>query len=72
MKCLICSQAETISGLTSIPFERGEFRLMINNVPALICPSCGEAYMDEDVTIQLLQSAEKIFNEGEREVILEY
>ena len=72
MKCLICLQAETVRGLTSIPFERGEFRLTINNVPALICPHCGEAYVDEDVTIQLLQNAEKIFDEGVREGVAEY
>jgi YgiT-type zinc finger domain-containing protein len=65
-------QAETASGLASIPFERGEFRLAINNVPAQICPNCGEAYVDEDVTIQLLQDAEKIFDEGVREDVIEF
>jgi len=72
MKCLICMQSETVAGFTSIPFERGEFRLVIHNAPAQICPNCGEAYVDEDVTIQLLQSAEKIFDEGVREGVHEY
>ena len=72
IKCLICNQAETVDSFTSIPFERGEFRLVVNNVPAQICPNCGEAYVDENVTIQLLQNAERVFDEGVREGVLEY
>jgi YgiT-type zinc finger domain-containing protein len=72
MKCLICLQAETVSGLTAIPFERGEFRLVINNVPAQVCPHCGEVYLGEDVASQLLQRAEKIFAQGEMEATVDY
>ena len=72
MKCLICNQTETISGLTSIPLERGEFLLVVNRIPAQICPNCGEAYLDEDAVVTLLQDAEKIFNQGVREEVLEY
>jgi len=72
MICLICRQAEIIDGFTSIAFEREEFRLLINRVPAHICPSCGEAIVDEDVAIQLLSEAEDSFEQGMREDVREY
>ncbi len=72
MICLICRQAEIIDGFTSIAFEREEFRLLINHVPAHICPSCGEAIVDEDVAIQLISEAEDSFEQGMREDVREY
>lgn len=57
MICLICRQAETLDGSTIITFERGEFKLIVNSVPARVCPSCGEAYMDQAVAEQLLRIA---------------
>lgn len=57
MICLICRQAEIVDRLTMITFERGEFKLIVNSVPARVCPSCGEAYMDQAVAEQLLRIA---------------
>jgi YgiT-type zinc finger domain-containing protein len=72
MICLICRQSELIDGFTSITLEREEFRLLINHVPAHICPKCGEAIMDEDVAIQLLNKAEDLLDQGIREEVCEY
>ena len=72
MICLICRQADVLYGLTSITFERGEMRLVINKVPANICPSCGEAYVDEDVAMQLLQDADEMSAAGMMEDVMEY
>jgi YgiT-type zinc finger domain-containing protein len=72
MICLICRQAEIVDGFTSIPFEREEFRLLINHVPAHICPSCGEAIVDEDVAFQLISKAEDSFEQGVREDVCDY
>ncbi len=72
MICLICRQVEIVDGLTSVKFERGEMRLVVNNVPAQICPSCGEAYVDEEVAVQLLQSLEEIYKAGILEEVVEY
>ncbi len=47
-------------------------RLVVNNVPAQICPSCGEAYVDEEVAVQLLQSLEEIYKAGILEEVVEY
>lgn len=72
MNCLICRQAEIVGGFTSITFEREEFRLLINNVPAHICPNCGEAIVDENVAIRLLREAEDISRQGIIEGIRDY
>jgi YgiT-type zinc finger domain-containing protein len=70
--CLICRQAETVGGLTSVTFERGEMKLTVNNVPARVCPSCGEAYVEKDVAVELLQDAEKVSESGILDVVREY
>ena len=72
MICLICRRAEIVNGLTSVRFERGEMRLVVNNVPAKICPSCGEGYLAEEVAEQLLNDAEKISKEGILNIVHEY
>jgi len=72
MICLICRQAETVDGFTSVLFERGEFRLFVNSVPARVCPSCGEAYVSEDVALRLLHDAEETYKAGSSNVVREY
>ena len=72
MNCLICRQAEPIDGLTSVTFARGEMKFRVNNVPARICPSCGEAYVEEEVAGQLLREAEERSEAGELDDVIEY
>jgi YgiT-type zinc finger domain-containing protein len=72
MICLICRQAEIIDGLTSVTFERGELRIVMNSVPARVCHSCGEAYVDEEVAVRLLRDAEEISKAGMLNVVREY
>jgi YgiT-type zinc finger domain-containing protein len=72
MLCLICRQAETMEGLTSVHFERGEMKLTVKNVPAQVCPSCGEAFVEEQVAVSLLREAEAMSAAGEMDVVQEY
>ena len=72
MNCIICRQSELIDGITSIPFERDEFRLLIKNVPAQVCPNCREAIVDEYVAMQLIDKAQDAHAEGLIEDIREY
>jgi YgiT-type zinc finger domain-containing protein len=65
MICLICRQAETADGFAIVAFERGEFRLIVTEVPTRVCPSCGEAYMEESTTNQLLGFAGQRLEAGE-------
>lgn len=64
MICLICRQAETTGGTTLVSFQRGEIDLEIKNVPARICPSCGEAYVEEDIAVRLFQRVEDFEKAG--------
>ncbi|MBI3161543.1 MAG: type II toxin-antitoxin system MqsA family antitoxin [Chloroflexi bacterium] len=72
MNCIICGQAEMIKGFTPVVFERDEFNLVVNNVPALVCLHCGEVIMDEETAIQLLDMAEGSAGEGIIELVCEY
>lgn len=72
MKCLVCRQAELVDGLTSITFERGEMRFVVNSVPARVCPVCGDAYVDEVVAVRLLQGAEAFSAIGAIDDVREY
>ena len=72
MLCLICRQAETVDGLTAVHFERGEMRLMVNHVPARMCPSCGEAYVEEQVAVSLLREAEAMSAAGEVDSVIDF
>ena len=64
IKCLICKQDETQEGVTTVTLERGALTLVIKDVPARVCPNCGEAYVDEDVAAELLHTAEQMAAAG--------
>jgi YgiT-type zinc finger domain-containing protein len=70
--CLICRQAELVDGQTKVHFERGEMKLTVKDVPARVCPSCGEAYIGEDVAVKLLQGAEELSAAGMSEMTINY
>ncbi|MFH1524685.1 MAG: type II toxin-antitoxin system MqsA family antitoxin [Chloroflexota bacterium] len=64
MKCFVCNLAETLNGTTSVLLERDHLSLTVTNVPARICPNCGETYADETVTANLLRQAEETAKTG--------
>lgn len=72
MICLICRQATVVEDSTSVEFERCEIHLTVNNVPARVCPSCGEAFVDELVARRLLLGAEQIYRAGMLEEVIDY
>jgi YgiT-type zinc finger domain-containing protein len=72
MKCLICKQAETQSGVTTVTLERGGLTMVVKNVPAQVCPNCGEAYVDEAATKRLLSTAEEMAESGALVDVREY
>jgi len=72
MICVVCREAHTTQSLTSIQFERDEFRAVVHQIPAWVCPACGESYLEEAVTTDLLKRVQEIMAEGEMDVVLEY
>lgn len=72
MICLVCRQAETVGGFTSATFERDETRLVVKQIPARVCPSCGEAYVDEDVAVALLRQLDELSATGIMETVIKF
>jgi YgiT-type zinc finger domain-containing protein len=72
MICLVCRQAETFDGFTIVVFERGEFRLIVKDVPARVCHNCGEAYMQQAVAEHLLRLAREMSEAGPLDTQCEY
>ena len=72
MKCVICKQAETKPGTTTVTLERDGLTCVIKQVPAQVCPNCGEDYVDENVTGDLLKSAEQMAKVGAQVDIRQY
>jgi YgiT-type zinc finger domain-containing protein len=72
MKCLMCKQAEPCPGFTTVTLERGELSLVLKNVPALVCPECGEAYADEATAARLLETALAMEAEGLQSEVLNF
>jgi YgiT-type zinc finger domain-containing protein len=64
MKCLICKQGQPEPGLTKVTLERGELSLVLSDVPALVCPICGEAYADEATAARLFEAAAEMEYSG--------
>ena len=64
MKCVVCKQAETHSGVTTVTLERGGSTFVMKEVPAQVCPNCGEDYVDAGVTTTLLRTAEDLSRAG--------
>ena len=55
----MCKQGETKSGYTTVTFNRGDSTIIIKKVPADICENCGEYYLSEEISEQVLDLAEK-------------
>lgn len=72
MRCVICRQAETRAGKATLTLERGPATLVVKGVPARVCPNCGEEYVDEKVSLELLKSAEQVAKAGVQVEVREY
>lgn len=57
MNCIVCRHGDTHPGSTTVGFHRDGRTLVVNEVPAEVCENCGEAYVAEDVTTELLRIA---------------
>lgn len=70
MTCLTCKVGTPEPGMTTVTLERGNTLVVFKNVPAQICPNCGEKYFDSVITGRLLAQAQDAVVKGaEVEVI---
>lgn len=72
MKCAICRNGETQPGRVSVTLQRGETTILIKNVSADVCENCGEYYLSEDITEQVLAMAEAAVEHGAEVEVLSF
>lgn len=64
MRCVICMRGETAPGQTTVTLERNGLTLVFRNVPAQVCGNCGEAYVDEGTSGDILRRGEEAAKAG--------
>ena len=57
MKCVVCKEVDTRHGIITITLRRVGATLVVNDVPAQVCPDCGEEYVDAKIAAEVLRSA---------------
>jgi YgiT-type zinc finger domain-containing protein len=72
MKCIICKHGETKPGTATVTLTRDQLTLVVKGVPAQVCQNCGEEYVDENITAQLLRVAEEAAQAGVEVDVREY
>ena len=64
MICPICGLGDTAPGSATVTLERGALTLVVKAVPAAVCANCGEEYLDQQTTSQILTMAEEAAASG--------
>lgn len=72
MTCLFCRQGQTHPGRVTVVLERDETVVIFKDVPADVCENCGEYYLSESITGELLEKAEKAIQNGAEVEILRF
>ena len=72
MKCVICKNGETQRSTTTVTLEKEEATLVFKNVPALVCSNCGETYVPEEMSAQLLKNAQAAIQMGVKVDVREF
>lgn len=72
MTCLICKQGQTRLGHATVTLQRGECTVIFKDVPADVCDNCGEYYLSEPTTADLMARAEAAVAKGAEVEILRY
>lgn len=72
MRCVICKLGETAPGSVTVTLTRGQMTLVVRNVPAQVCATCGEDYVDEATAAELLAIADAAVGAGVQVEVREY
>lgn len=72
MRCVICKGGETRPGHTNVVLQRGETTVVIKAVPAEICDTCEEYYLDETISARVLAMAEQAVAQGAEIEVLRF
>lgn len=64
MKCVVCKNGETKQGFITVTLTRNSTTVVFRNVPAEVCDNCGEEYLSDETTKQLLHTANDAAHSG--------
>ncbi len=64
MNCTLCKNGITAPGKVNVMLERGESIVIVKGVPAEVCDNCGEYYLSEAITHEVLRLADGALNTG--------
>ena len=62
MKCIVCKNGSTEPGTVTVTVDKRTTVVVIRDVPAAVCSTCGEEYLDADTMREiekLVKSAQK-------------
>lgn len=72
MKCVLCKHGDTRPGEATVTLERGGTTVILKGVPAEVCENCGEYYLSEKISEQVLLRAEQAVKGGAEVEILRF
>jgi len=72
MKCAICKHGELGPGKTTVTLERDGMTIVFKGVPASVCQTCQEGYVDRSTAAALLDAVEEAAKTGVHVDIREY
>jgi YgiT-type zinc finger domain-containing protein len=72
MKCSICRIGETVKSNSVVPLNRDGMVIIFKNVPTEVCNNCGEVYVEQDITRNLLDTAKEVSKSGVQVDIREF
>ncbi|MDX2130987.1 MAG: type II toxin-antitoxin system MqsA family antitoxin [Planctomycetota bacterium] len=64
MNCPICKHGRTHPGKVTVTLDRGSATIVFRSVPAEVCENCGEQFVDEATTRELLRQADASVKAG--------
>ena len=70
MRCVICKTGVASPGEATVVLTRGGTTVVIKQVPADVCDTCGEYYLSESVTDRVLAIANDAVEKGAQLEIL--
>ena len=72
MKCLACKNGTLKPGRTTVTVERAGTTIVVHNVPADVCETCGEDYLDAAIASSLETFLQEAARSGVRFEVREY
>ena len=72
MNCVVCKHGETHPGQVTVTLQRGDTTVILKQVPAEVCENCGEYYLSDKVTGQVMNRAEAAVKSGTEVEILRF